>query len=147
MGTASASYDSADCTCCLTLLKDLQPKPPPASPAFALRASAFRLRQGYGGQVAKATADKTAGGLLRIRVERFNPALRLYERLGFRQIDDRGVYLFMEWVDDNSQRPNDPTIQGKRFDKMGVPTGLWDGFHPSGRTASLGSLDRWIVGS
>ena len=28
---------------------------------------------------------------------RFNPALRLYERLGFRQIDDRGVYLFMEW--------------------------------------------------
>ena len=34
---------------------------------------------------------------LRIHVERFNPALRLYERLGFRQIEDRGVYLFMEW--------------------------------------------------
>ena len=34
---------------------------------------------------------------LRIHVERFNPALRLYERLGFRQIADRGVYLFMEW--------------------------------------------------
>ena len=34
---------------------------------------------------------------LRIHVERFNPAQRLYERLGFRQIDDRGVYLFMEW--------------------------------------------------
>jgi len=45
--------------------------------------------------------------------------LRLYERLGFRQIDDRGVYLFMEWRDDNSQRSNDPTIQGKRFDTMG----------------------------
>ena len=27
----------------------------------------------------------------------FNPALRPYERLGFRQIEDRGVYLFMEW--------------------------------------------------
>ena len=25
------------------------------------------------------------------RAERFNPALRLYERLGFRQIDDRGL--------------------------------------------------------
>ena len=34
---------------------------------------------------------------LRIHVERFNPALRLYERLGFRQIEDRRVYLFMEW--------------------------------------------------
>jgi len=39
-----------------------------------------------------------AGRLLRIHVERFNPALRLYERLGFRQIDDRGVDLFMEWL-------------------------------------------------
>ena len=38
-----------------------------------------------------------AGKPLRIHVERFNPALGLYERLGFRQIDDRGVYLFMEW--------------------------------------------------
>ena len=38
-----------------------------------------------------------AGKPLRIHVERFNPALRLYQRLGFRQIDDRGVYLFMEW--------------------------------------------------
>lgn len=34
---------------------------------------------------------------LRIHVERFNPALRLYERLGFRQIEDKGVYLFLEW--------------------------------------------------
>jgi hypothetical protein len=38
-----------------------------------------------------------AGKPLRIHVERFNPTLRLYERLGFRQIDDRGAYLFMEW--------------------------------------------------
>jgi GNAT superfamily N-acetyltransferase len=38
-----------------------------------------------------------AGKPLRIHVERFNPALRLYERLGFQQIEDRGVYLFMEW--------------------------------------------------
>jgi len=44
-----------------------------------------------------------AGKPLRIHVERFNPALRLYQRLGFRQIDDRGEYLFMEWKGDNSQ--------------------------------------------
>jgi ribosomal protein S18 acetylase RimI-like enzyme len=34
---------------------------------------------------------------LRIHVERFNPALRLYERLGFQPIADVGVYLFLEW--------------------------------------------------
>jgi ribosomal protein S18 acetylase RimI-like enzyme len=34
---------------------------------------------------------------LRIHVERMNPALGLYERLGFRVIEDRGVYLFLEW--------------------------------------------------
>jgi ribosomal protein S18 acetylase RimI-like enzyme len=38
-----------------------------------------------------------AGKPLRIHVEHFNPALRLYERLGFHPIADRGVYLFMEW--------------------------------------------------
>lgn len=38
-----------------------------------------------------------AGKPLRIHVERFNPALRLYGRLGFTPIADRGVYLFMEW--------------------------------------------------
>jgi ribosomal protein S18 acetylase RimI-like enzyme len=33
-----------------------------------------------------------------IHVERFNPALRLYTRLGFRSVADRGVYLLMEWA-------------------------------------------------
>jgi ribosomal protein S18 acetylase RimI-like enzyme len=41
---------------------------------------------------------RAAGKPLRIHVERFNPALRLYERLGFRVLEDRGVYLFLEWV-------------------------------------------------
>jgi len=31
-----------------------------------------------------------------IHVESFNPALRLYQRLGFRLAEDRGVYYFME---------------------------------------------------
>jgi GNAT superfamily N-acetyltransferase len=40
-----------------------------------------------------------AGGLpVRIHVERFNPAMRLYERLGFRPIHDKGVYLQLEWT-------------------------------------------------
>lgn len=38
-----------------------------------------------------------AGKPVRIHVERFNPALRLYERLGFRQVGDNGVYYLMEW--------------------------------------------------
>ena len=33
-----------------------------------------------------------------IHVERFNPAMRLYERLGFRQMEDQGVYYLMEWT-------------------------------------------------
>jgi GNAT superfamily N-acetyltransferase len=33
---------------------------------------------------------------VRVHVERFNPALRLYTRLGFRQIEDKGVYYLME---------------------------------------------------
>jgi len=34
---------------------------------------------------------------VRIHVERFNPAMRLYLRLGFRQIEDQGVYQLLEW--------------------------------------------------
>ena len=33
---------------------------------------------------------------LNIHVEYNNPALKLYERLGFKKIDDTGVYFFME---------------------------------------------------
>lgn len=39
-----------------------------------------------------------AGKALTIHVERFNPALRLYERLGFRVKEDKGVYLLLEWT-------------------------------------------------
>lgn len=35
---------------------------------------------------------------VRIHVERFNPAMKLYERLGFRVLEDKGVYFFMEWA-------------------------------------------------
>jgi ribosomal protein S18 acetylase RimI-like enzyme len=40
-----------------------------------------------------------AGKVLSIHVERFNPALRLYARLGFQvAADDGGVYLRLEWT-------------------------------------------------
>ncbi len=35
---------------------------------------------------------------LSIHVERFNPALRLYDRLGFRAVEDRGVYVLLSWA-------------------------------------------------
>ena len=38
------------------------------------------------------------GKSLSIHVERFNPARHLYERLGFRIIEDKGVYQLMEWT-------------------------------------------------
>lgn len=41
---------------------------------------------------------RSSGRPVSIHVERFNPALRLYERLGFAQVEDRGVYLLMEWA-------------------------------------------------
>jgi ribosomal protein S18 acetylase RimI-like enzyme len=36
------------------------------------------------------------GKRVTIHVERMNPALRLYERLGFTVAEDKGVYLFLE---------------------------------------------------
>jgi ribosomal protein S18 acetylase RimI-like enzyme len=39
----------------------------------------------------------SAAKRVQIYVERFNPARHLYDRLGFREIADKGVYLLMEW--------------------------------------------------
>ena len=44
---------------------------------------------------------------VRIHVERFNPALRLYQRLGFRRTGDNGVYYLMEWFPRPSQTENE----------------------------------------
>jgi GNAT superfamily N-acetyltransferase len=41
-------------------------------------------------------AEGDARGLpVSIHVERFNPALRLYHRLGFEMVEDKGVYLLL----------------------------------------------------
>jgi ribosomal protein S18 acetylase RimI-like enzyme len=63
-------------------------------PAYCNRGIGTTLLRGLQSEAA------AAGKPLRIHVERFNPALRLYQRLGFRQIADRGVYLYMEWTGD-----------------------------------------------
>ncbi len=34
---------------------------------------------------------------LRIYVESFNPSMRLFERLGFQSIEEKGVHLLMQW--------------------------------------------------
>ena len=41
---------------------------------------------------------RASGKSLTIHVERFNRALGLYQRLGFQQVEDKGVYLLMRWV-------------------------------------------------
>jgi len=42
---------------------------------------------------------RAAGKSLTIHVERFNRALGLYQRLGFKEVEDKGVYLLMRWSD------------------------------------------------
>lgn len=39
-----------------------------------------------------------AGKPVTIHVEGFNPALRLYERLGFEHVDTNGMYYLMRWT-------------------------------------------------
>ena len=39
---------------------------------------------------------------VRIHVEQFNPAMRLYLRLGFKPVEDQGVYQLLEWCPDDS---------------------------------------------
>jgi ribosomal protein S18 acetylase RimI-like enzyme len=40
---------------------------------------------------------EAVGKPVTIHVEVYNPAMRLYERLGFRPIEERGPYRLMEW--------------------------------------------------
>ncbi len=55
--------------------------------------------QGIGTRLLRELQEEAAGSSrsLTIHVERLNPALRLYERLGFRMTEDKGVYLLLEW--------------------------------------------------
>jgi GNAT superfamily N-acetyltransferase len=55
--------------------------------------------RGVGGALLRdilAEGERT-GRPVSIHVERFNPALRLYRRLGFREVEENGPYFLMEW--------------------------------------------------
>jgi GNAT superfamily N-acetyltransferase len=59
--------------------------------------------QGIGSEILGQLMREAAqtGRSLLIHVEKFNPALRLYTRLGFKAIEDKGVYLYMEWKNES----------------------------------------------
>ncbi len=38
-----------------------------------------------------------------IHVEQFNPAMRLYQRMGFYPKENKGVYMLMEWLPTNKE--------------------------------------------
>lgn len=58
----------------------------------------FRGR-GVGTTVLRRLLDESAdtGKPVSLHVERSNPALRLYQRLGFRVVADEGVHLLLRW--------------------------------------------------
>ena len=65
---------------------------------------------GIGSRLMQDILDEAAaaGKCVRIHVEQFNPARRLYDRLGFREIKQQGIYLLMEWTPDCSRiKPSD----------------------------------------
>ena len=60
--------------------------------------------KGVGSKLIRALLDEAEQERMpvRIHVERFNPALRLYRRLGFKVVEDEGVYYLMEWARANA---------------------------------------------
>jgi ribosomal protein S18 acetylase RimI-like enzyme len=54
---------------------------------------------GIGGMLMREMMERAArdNNILTIHVEQYNPAMHLYERLGFKPVDQYGVYYLMEW--------------------------------------------------
>ena len=55
--------------------------------------------KGLGRELIQEILDEArqTGKRVAIHVERFNPAMRLYERLGFKAVEENGVYYLMRW--------------------------------------------------
>lgn len=55
--------------------------------------------KGIGTRLIQALVDQAAGAnrTVRLYVEQENRARRLYTRLGFRKVDEQGIYCVMEW--------------------------------------------------
>jgi ribosomal protein S18 acetylase RimI-like enzyme len=56
--------------------------------------------KGLGAALLRDLMDEAAaaGKAVSIHVEKFNPAMRLYRRLGFATAEDKGVYDLMRWT-------------------------------------------------
>jgi GNAT superfamily N-acetyltransferase len=69
-------------------------------------------RRGIGTGLLRALLEEAgaSGRPVRIHVERFNPALAVYGKLGFRPLEDRGVYLFLEWRAPEPARTGEPGV-------------------------------------
>jgi ribosomal protein S18 acetylase RimI-like enzyme len=52
--------------------------------------------KGYGSAALGDLIEKAGNKIVSIHVERMNPALSLYRRLGFEIVEDKGVYLLLE---------------------------------------------------
>jgi len=72
--------------------------------------------RGIGGALlADLLAESEATGKpLTIHVEKFNPAMRLYQRLGFRSIEDRGPYDLLEWRPSSAPPAGEGSLDSKR---------------------------------
>ena len=66
--------------------------------------------KGIGGRIMLGIHDRAfaAGKAVRIHVEQHNPAMRLYHRLGFKKVEDRGIYHLMEALPSSSKRAPEP---------------------------------------
>ena len=66
--------------------------------------------RGLGGGLLRAVLEEAAavGKSVYVSVERFNPAMRLYQRLGFVAITDEGVYRLMKWSPPTAEEPANP---------------------------------------
>lgn len=66
--------------------------------------------QGLGTHLLRELIEEAAaaGKVLSIHVERQNPALRLYQRLGFEPAEDKGIYLLLECPPPARTQPSTP---------------------------------------
>jgi len=62
---------------------------------------------GIGSMILNELMDEASksGKPIQIHVEKFNPALELYKRMGFVETGDTGVYLLMKWSPANAPAP------------------------------------------
>ncbi len=66
--------------------------------------------RGVGGRIMREilAEGEEKGLLVRIHVERENPAMQLYRRLGFAKVEEQGVYDLMEWTPASLGKEDEP---------------------------------------